>query len=78
MYLDNVTIFSRSAAVHFTHIRQALAIPWMQQSYVRLHKCHFNQNAIKYLGHIILSKSVWVNSQKDLDSQVLRRLRDVH
>ena len=58
VYLDDILVFSKSVEEHLTHIRQVLNILRTQRFYARLHKCHFNQTSIKYLGHIISANGI--------------------
>ena len=64
VYLDDILIFSKSAEEHLTHIRQVLDILRAQKFYAKLHKCHFNETSIKYLGHIISADGIRVNPEK--------------
>ena len=64
VYLDDILIFSKSAEEHLKHIRKVLDILRTQKFYARLHKWHFNQTSIKYLGHIISADGIRVNPEK--------------
>ena len=64
VYLDDVLIFSQNAQDHLQHVEKVLQVLRENKFYGRLHKCHFNQCSIKYLGHIVSANGVAVNPEK--------------
>ena len=53
-YLDDITIFSRTAEKHQSHIRKV----WSAKLSMKLSKCHFFSKEIQYLGHILSTKGI--------------------
>ena len=58
-YLDDKTIFSRTAEEHLPHIRQVFEKLWAAKVSMKLSKCHFFSKEIQYLAHILSTKVIW-------------------
>ena len=52
-YLDNVTIFSKTAEEHLSHIRMVFEKLCSSKLSMKCSKCHFISKEIQYLGHIL-------------------------
>ena len=78
IYLDDILIYSRSAAEHEHHLRLVLQRLREHQLYCRPHKCHFNQSEIEYLGHIMGTAGVKVDPRKVQAVQEWPVPQDVH
>jgi hypothetical protein len=53
VYLDDILIYSKSAAEHEKHLELVFALLQKHEFYCRAHKCVFNKSEVKYLGHIV-------------------------
>ena len=53
VYLDDILVYSKTLEDHLTHLREVFEILRTQKFFCRLHKCHFNDTEMKYLGHLI-------------------------
>jgi hypothetical protein len=51
--LDDITVFSCSAAEHDQHLRTVLATLRQHRLFAKLSKCAFNKPEVAYLGHIV-------------------------
>ena len=52
-YLDDILIFSKTFKEHTDHIRHVLSALIRENVKLKLSKCKFAQNSVKYLGHLI-------------------------
>ena len=57
-YLDDITIFSKTAEEHLDHIKQVFKKLRSAQLSMKLSKCHFSTKEIQYLGHILSTKGI--------------------
>ena len=57
-------MFSSSFGEHLDHLRQVLELLARDQWQVKLSKCHFGQQSIVYLGHVISEKGLSTNPTK--------------
>lgn len=57
-YIDDILIFSDSFEKHISHIKQLLDAISKEGFRLKLSKCSFAQDSVKYLGHIIKHDSV--------------------
>jgi hypothetical protein len=53
VYLDDILIMSKTPGEHLTHLRQVFETLREHRFQVKLSKCKFLQEQIKYLGHIL-------------------------
>ena len=53
VYLDDIIIFSKSVEEHFQHVEDILTTLKSASISLKLKKCSFSTNKVKYLGHII-------------------------
>jgi hypothetical protein len=53
IYLDDILIFSRTKEEHLQHIQQVLKTIQDNNLSLKTSKCHFFQQELKFLGHII-------------------------
>ena len=58
VYLDNILVYKKNAEEHLQHRGQLLNILRKQKLYCMLQKCHFNQQEISYLGHIVSQEGI--------------------
>jgi hypothetical protein len=64
IYLDDILIYSKTAAEHEQHLRLVLAKLRELELYCRPSKCHFHQSEIGYLGHIVGREGMKVDPRK--------------
>lgn len=57
-YIDDILIFSKSFEEHITDLKRLLDAIAREGFRLKLSKCTFAQNSVKYLGHIIQHDSV--------------------
>lgn len=64
VYIDDILVFSKSVAEHFTHLEQVME--WLEQEGLRLKpkKCNFFHQKVEYLGHTISKDGVDVSQDK--------------
>ena len=68
VYLDNIIVFSKSAAVdeHFKHLVEILAILLQAGLSLKLKKCNFFTKTVDYLGHVIRSGKLEVAEKNNV------------
>jgi hypothetical protein len=64
VYLDDILVYSKSAAEHERHLRAVLDLLKQHSFYCKLKKCVFNQAEVKYLGHVVGRNGVRVDPEK--------------
>ena len=64
VYLDDILVFSKTAAEHMVHLRAVLAALRKHKLYAKLSKCEFNKSQLKFLGHIVSSSGIKVDTDK--------------
>ena len=64
IYLDDVIIFSSSFQAHLEHLSSVLTRLDEAGLKLRLSKCHFAKQEVRYLGHIISRKGVQPDPEK--------------
>jgi hypothetical protein len=52
VFLDDILIYSKDLQSHITHLRLVLTLLRQHHFYLKLSKCAFAQEQLKYLGHI--------------------------
>ena len=69
VYIDDVLIFSRTVEEHLVHLKHVFQCLQKQAYHIRLAKCKFMTNHVKFLGHILTDKGIQAkeNRQRDLD-----------
>ena len=58
VYLDDILVYSKTLEDHLKHLHKVFEILKTQMFFYRLHKCHFNDTEMKYLGHLISADGV--------------------
>ena len=64
VFIDDILIYSRSEAEHTSHFRVVLPTLKDRQSFAKFSKCEFGLQSFAFLGHIISSEGIRVQSQK--------------
>ena len=64
VFFDDILVYSTTISEHVTHLEQVLTCLHKGSFYVKLSKCHFCQETIEYLGHIVSAGGVRADPQK--------------
>jgi len=67
VFIDDIFIYSKTLEEHVLHIRLVFDILCQHSFKVKLSKCTFAQQQLKYLGHIISSQGVSTDPSKIQD-----------
>ena len=62
--LDNILVYSDNAEEHKTHLRQVFDWLGEHKLQAKLNKCEFDKPYVKYLGHVVGSGELHVDSDK--------------
>ena len=62
--IDDTLIYSKTREEHEQHLRVVLQILKEKQLYVKLAKCEFWSDKLKFLGHVITQDGVVVDPSK--------------
>lgn len=64
VFFDDILIYSSSYEDHLQHLHEVLSLLAKDKWVVKLKKCHFAQQEIKYLGHILSAQGVSTGPEK--------------
>ena len=64
VYLDDILVFSKTAAEHEEHLRWVLRKLADNKMYLKRAKCTFGRDSIEYLGHKVSAKGVKPDPKK--------------
>ncbi|GAA5873416.1 hypothetical protein JCM1840_007376 [Sporobolomyces johnsonii] len=64
VYLDDILIYSKTAAEHEAHVQQVLETMRTARLFAKAEKCSFDESATEYLGFIVDRKGVRMDPQK--------------
>lgn len=64
VFIDDILIYNKSWEEHLQHVQLVFDILRQHQSKVRLSKCSFAKQQLKYLGHILSSEGVATDPSK--------------
>ena len=64
VYLDDILVYSDNANEHELHLRKVFDWLWLHKLYAKLQKCEFGKPHVKYLGHVVGSGELRVDSDK--------------
>jgi hypothetical protein len=64
VYLDDILVYSRSAAEHAQHLEMVLKLLQQHKIYARLSKCQFAVDAVNYLGHVVGADGIRMQPSK--------------
>lgn len=62
--IDDILIYSKSEADHIQHLEIVLSTLRRHQHYAKFSKCHFCENRVKFLGHIVSSVGISFDPSK--------------
>ena len=63
-YIDDIILYSKSFNEHISHIDILHKILRENKLTVKLSKCHFSQNSVKFLGHVLSEGIIKPNPEK--------------
>ncbi|KAH0725354.1 hypothetical protein KY284_001219 [Solanum tuberosum] len=64
VFIDDILIYSRNEEEHVTHLRVVLQTLEDRQLFAKFGKCEFLLQSIAFLGHIVSSKGIRMDSHK--------------
>src|SRR5204863_4402561 len=64
MYLDDILIYSENEEDHKKHVKEVLKRLQEKKLYLKLKKCEFHKQQVKYLEHIVTTEKLEMNSEK--------------
>ncbi|XP_021986204.1 uncharacterized mitochondrial protein AtMg00860-like [Helianthus annuus] len=64
VFIDDILVYSRSKAEHARHLREVLEILGKEKLYAKFSKCAFWLREVQFLGHVINSEGVLVDTPK--------------
>ena len=64
VYFDDILIFSQDLKEHMNHVEQVLSILRAEKLFINKEKCAFIKESVRFLGFIISSRGVEVDSAK--------------
>ena len=64
IYLDNILVYSDNADEHEAHLRRVFDRLREHKLQAKLKKCEFGKPYVKYLGHVVGSGELRVDSDK--------------
>ena len=63
-YLDDILIYSKTKEEHLHHLGMVLDVLRKHQLYAKLSKCHWVQEQVEYLGHVVSADGVRMDPRK--------------
>src|SRR5436190_23422489 len=64
VYLNDILIYSENEKEHEEHVKKILKKLQEKKLYLKLKKCEFHKQQVKYLEHIVTTKKLEMNSEK--------------
>ena len=64
VFIDDILIYSRNEEEHASHLRVVLQTLKDRQLFAKFNKCEFWLQSVAFLGHIVSSEGIRVDSQK--------------
>ncbi|KAH0682737.1 hypothetical protein KY285_020250 [Solanum tuberosum] len=64
VFIDDIIIYSRNEEEHASHLRVVLQTLKDHQLFAKFNKCEFWLQSVAFLGHIVTSEGIRVDSQK--------------
>jgi hypothetical protein len=64
VFFDDILVFSSSYEDHLQHLHQVITLLAKDQWVIKLKKCNFAQQQIRYLGHMLSAQGVSTDPEK--------------
>ena len=64
VYLDDILVYSKTLKEHEDHLAKVLQLLQDNELYVKLSKCDFEKEELKFLGHIVSGDGMKVDPTK--------------
>lgn len=64
VFFDDIVVYSTDFPTHLDHLREVLQVLKLHNLVVNRNKCHFGQQQLEYLGHIISASGVAADPAK--------------
>ena len=64
VYMDDILIYSKTKEEHIQHLKEVLSLLRSHHYFIKLSKCEFLQQQLRFLGHIISSSGLSVDPDK--------------
>ena len=66
IYLNDILIYSENEENHEKHVKKVLKKFQKKKLYLKLKKCEFHKQQVKYLEHIITTEELKMNQEKKI------------
>ena len=76
-FFDDILVYNASYEDHIKHLAQVFELLSKDQWLVKLSKCHFAQQSINYLGHVVSAQGVSTDPSKVATVQAWPQPSDV-
>jgi RNase H-like domain found in reverse transcriptase/Reverse transcriptase (RNA-dependent DNA polymerase) len=63
-YLDDILVYSKTASDHQQHVKEVLQRLPDEMLFCKRSKCHFSQQQVRFLGHVVSEKGVAMQQDK--------------
>ena len=64
VYLDDITIYSKTIKKYITHVKKVLEILASRSLRLKISKCEFHKKKIEYLGYIVGKEGIKMSPKK--------------
>jgi Reverse transcriptase (RNA-dependent DNA polymerase) len=63
-YLDDILVYSKTASDHQQHVKEVLQRLRDEKLFCKRSKCHFSQQQVKFLGHVVSEQGIAMQQDK--------------
>nr|GEX78484.1 hypothetical protein [Tanacetum cinerariifolium] len=71
VFIDDILVYSNSKKEHDQHLRAVLGILREKKLYARFSKCEFWLERVLFLGHVVFTKGIKVDPDKELKKRLV-------
>ena len=64
VFIDDILVYSKTEELHQEHLRMVLQTLREHRLYAKFSKCDFWSREVKFLGHVVISEGIAVDSSK--------------